>query len=119
MKQDINGIDHLVFSTRDLASAHDRLVALGFTLTPRGFHTRLNTMNHTAMFRNGNYIELLGIVKSTPENQMFERPIARRSEALSVIVPKTPSPKELYQRFHASQFAARPPVEFARLVKTA
>ena len=52
-------LDHLVLNTHyDIDAAHAQLQALGFTLTPRGYHT-LGSVNHLVMFPGG-YLELIG-----------------------------------------------------------
>src|SRR3954451_10126642 len=52
-------LDHVVIDVRDrMDQAAQIFEALGFTLTPRGFHT-LGSMNHLMMFGT-DYLELLG-----------------------------------------------------------
>ena len=52
-------LDHAVIDVRDrMDDAARDFTALGFTLTPRGFHT-LGSMNHLMMF-GSEYLELLG-----------------------------------------------------------
>ena len=52
-------IDHVVIDARDsLDAAASAFAALGFQLTPRGYHT-LGSANHLAMFAT-DYLELLG-----------------------------------------------------------
>lgn len=52
-------IDHVVINVRDaMDAAEARFRALGFALTPRGFHT-LGSINHLAMFGT-DYLELIG-----------------------------------------------------------
>jgi len=52
-------LDHVVIDVRErMDEAADRFAALGFQLTPRGYHT-LGSMNHLAMFQT-DYLELLG-----------------------------------------------------------
>jgi hypothetical protein len=51
-------LDHVVVNARDrIDEAADTYRRLGFTLTPRGYHT-LGSMNHLAMF-GGDYLELI------------------------------------------------------------
>ncbi|SEC97639.1 VOC family protein [Bradyrhizobium erythrophlei] len=55
----IVGLDHLVVLVQDIDRAQAKFEALGFRVTPRGFHSPpLPTQNHTAVFAE-NYIELL------------------------------------------------------------
>jgi hypothetical protein len=52
-------LDHIVIDVRDrMEEAAQVFAGLGFTLTPRGFHT-LGSMNHLMMFGT-DYLELLG-----------------------------------------------------------
>lgn len=52
-------LDHLVLNTHyDIDPARDLLQGLGFTVTPRGYHT-LGSVNHLVMFAGG-YLELIG-----------------------------------------------------------
>lgn len=54
----VPGLDHVVVNARDrIDQAADTYRRLGFTLTPRGYHT-LGSMNHLAMFGT-DYLELI------------------------------------------------------------
>ena len=64
MREHIQGIDHVVILVRDLDRAEDTYSRLGFTLTPRGYHT-LGSQNHCLMFGT-NYVELLAVPKPHP-----------------------------------------------------
>ena len=53
-------LDHLVINTRfDTDAAEALFRALGFTVTPRGYHT-LGSINHAIVF-DGHYLELIGL----------------------------------------------------------
>ncbi len=53
-------LDHVVINTRDqMDLAVETYRRLGFTLTPRGYHT-LGSMNHLAIFGT-DYLELIAI----------------------------------------------------------
>ncbi len=53
-------LDHVVVNARDrIDEAADTYRRLGFTLTPRGYHT-LGSMNHLAMFGT-DYLELIAV----------------------------------------------------------
>jgi len=57
-------LDHLVINTRFQTDAAAQLfAALGFTLTPRGYHS-LGSINHLMMFE-GSYLELIGLPLAT------------------------------------------------------
>lgn len=53
-------IDHLVLPSPDLATAHDRLSALGFTVAPEARHP-FGTENARVFFADGSYLEPLSI----------------------------------------------------------
>ncbi|WP_439572087.1 VOC family protein [Phreatobacter sp.] len=64
----IAGLDHLVIAVGDLEQAAAGWTALGFTLSPQGFHPpELGTANHTIMLGR-DYIELLGVARATDYN---------------------------------------------------
>src|SRR4051812_8924028 len=53
-------LDHVVVNARDrMDDAAETYRRLGFTLTPRGYHT-LGSINHLAMFGT-DYLELIGV----------------------------------------------------------
>src|SRR3954465_4086181 len=53
-------LDHVVVNVRDrIDEGADTYRRLGFTLTPRGYHT-LGSMNHLAMFGT-DYLELIAL----------------------------------------------------------
>ncbi len=65
----IGGLDHLVIAVADLTTAAAAWAALGFTLSPQGFHgPELGTANHTIMLGR-DYIELLGVAQPTAYNE--------------------------------------------------
>jgi hypothetical protein len=57
-------IDHAVIAIRDLDAAAESFSALGFTLTPRGYHS-IGSQNHCIMFAR-TYIELLAAPVAHP-----------------------------------------------------
>jgi hypothetical protein len=57
-------LDHVVINTLfDMDRAADLMSRLGFTLTPRGYHS-LGSINHLMMFEN-HYLELIGLPSGT------------------------------------------------------
>ncbi len=60
LTQPVPTLDHVVVNARDrLDEAADVYQRLGFTLTPRGYHT-LGSMNHLAIFGT-EYLELIAV----------------------------------------------------------
>ena len=70
----VRGIDHLIVMVRDLERAERTWRALGFHITPRGFHASGGTANHLLMLER-TYIELLGLASpsaDSPYRRMME-----------------------------------------------
>ncbi|AOZ07451.1 VOC family protein [Cupriavidus malaysiensis] len=61
--------DHAVVVCPDLDAAAQSWRRLGFTLTPRGFHT-LGSQNHCAMLEQ-DYLELLHVTEPTPSRRYY------------------------------------------------
>ncbi len=58
-------LDHIVINSRfDTDAAAAVLAGLGFTLTPRGYHT-LGSINHLMVFAD-NYLEIIGLPPDVP-----------------------------------------------------
>lgn len=75
----LSGIDHCILLVRDLDEAERRLARLGFRPTPRGCHAAaMGTANTTAVFRDGTYVEAMGVVAETAENAAVRAELARR-----------------------------------------
>jgi hypothetical protein len=67
-------LDHIVVDVRDRMDEAARIYqALGFTLTPRGYHT-LGSMNHLMMFET-DYLELLGFGEGRMRPELAPFPI--------------------------------------------
>ena len=61
-------LDHIVINTlRNMDAAAECFEALGFTLTPRGYHS-LGSINHL-MMTPGPYLELIGVPDKGPQRQ--------------------------------------------------
>ena len=68
--------DHIVLNLHyQLDQGESLLHSLGFTVTPRGYHS-LGSMNHAIMFRD-NYLELIGIDPNNPQprKELLEWPV--------------------------------------------
>src|ERR1700712_1862350 len=68
-------LDHVVVNARDqIDEAADTYRRLGFTLTPRGFHT-LGSVNHLAIFGT-DYLELIAVRPGdTSRPEMMNAPV--------------------------------------------
>jgi catechol 2,3-dioxygenase-like lactoylglutathione lyase family enzyme len=117
MRQHIKGIDHVVLVVRDLDAARDAFRRMGFTVTPRGYHT-LGSQNHCVMFGH-DYIELLWSPEDNPHpSRQYYTDFARTGEGLAAIALKTDNAKGAYTEMLWAGFAPSDPVEFARPVDT-
>lgn len=115
MLQHSNGIDHVVILVRDLDAARDRYAGLGFTLSPRGFHSeKMGTANHTIMLRD-DYFEVLGVIADTPQNQRWRDAVAVR-EGLTGIAMKTDSAARLAAELRGRGIQAGDALDFERPV---
>lgn len=112
----VDGIDHLVIVVRDLERAHATYTRLGFTLTPRGRHTALKSANHTMMFADGDYLELMGFEEPHPVTAPFAALLDSR-EGLAAVALKTADARTSRAALAAAGFAMGEAVEFARPVE--
>jgi hypothetical protein len=105
-------LDHVVVNARDrIDDAADAYRRLGFTLTPRGYHT-LGSMNHLAMFGN-DYLELIAAKPgddSRPE--IMAAPIG-----LDGLVFGTEDAAATYQALRQNEVSIDPPQQFSRPVQ--
>ncbi|MEX3925103.1 VOC family protein [Paraburkholderia sp. BR10936] len=106
-------LDHLVINTRfDTDAAEALFRALGFTLTPRGYHT-LGSINHAIVF-DGHYLELIGL----PADGSATRPeIAASALGADGLVYRTDDPQRTFDDLCAAGFEATPPQRFSRPVE--
>jgi hypothetical protein len=105
-------LDHVVINARDqLDRAADIWQRLGFTLTPRGFHT-LGSMNHLAMFGT-DYLELIAIQPgNTNRPEIMESP-----PGLSGLVFGTENADATFQALRDNGVPINPPNDFSRPVE--
>jgi catechol 2,3-dioxygenase-like lactoylglutathione lyase family enzyme len=113
MRRYLQGIDHAVVLVRDLDKARDAYARMGFTLTPRGYHT-LGSQNHCLMFGR-DYLELLAVPKPHPATQPYSNFLAK-GEGLGAIALATDDAGALQADLAADGIAAEAPLDFARPV---
>ena len=105
-------LDHVVVNARDrMDEAAGIYRRLGFTLTPRGYHT-LGSMNHLAMFGT-DYLELIAAKpgdNSRPE--IMAAPIG-----LDGLVFGTEDAAATYAALHKAEVPIDPPQQFSRPVE--
>jgi len=110
----LSGIDHVVVLVRDLDRAQDTYARLGFTLTPRGFHT-LGSQNHCIMFER-DYIELMAVPKPHPAMQYFTDFLSK-AEGLAAVALASSDAAGAHAELSGAGIAADPPLDFSRPVE--
>ena len=114
MRRHLQGIDHAVVLVRDLDKARDTYARLGFTLTPRGYHT-LGTQNHCLMLGR-DYLELLAVPKPRAATRHYSDFLAT-GEGLGAIALATDDAGALQAGLAADGIEAEAPLDFARPVE--
>lgn len=80
--QHISGLDHAVIMVRDLGAAADAWVRLGFTVSARGEHSaHVGAANHTVVL-DGDYVELLAVLRETDSNVIPRAFLAARGDGI-------------------------------------
>jgi hypothetical protein len=104
-------LDHVVINARDDTDAAEAIfAALGFQLTPRGYHT-LGSLNHLMMTR-GAYLEIVGV----PSEGRQRQEILDSPRGLNGIVLKTDDADGTFARLAEAGFDPLPPMDFSRPV---
>ena len=105
--------DHFVVNVRlDMDGAEQTFRDLGFTLTPRGYHT-LGSINHLMMFGT-DYLELIGM----PEGSEVKRPeLVDAPVGLNGLVFKAANVDDTFAELEALSMAGDPPKAFSRPVE--
>jgi hypothetical protein len=105
-------LDHVVVNVRDrIDEGADTYRRLGFTLTPRGYHT-LGSMNHLAMFGT-EYLELI----AAPAGDTRRQEILAAPEGLNGLVWGTEDSNGTYEALRTAGVAIEPPQQFSRPVE--
>lgn len=112
----IGGIDHLVIAVRDLDQARDAYSRLGFLPTPRGHHTELKSANHTIMFADGDYLELMALEGEHPFTAAYAD-FLRVREGLASVSLKTGDARDAHARLTLDGLDPRDPIDFGRPVE--
>lgn len=85
MSHPVKGVDHIFLLVKNLEESAEQYQRLGFTLSPRGLHSKeKGTGNYTIMFPE-DYFELLGIVAETPGNLHQREKLAAQGEGLHAV----------------------------------
>lgn len=104
--------DHYVVNTQfDMDQAEQVFRSLGFTMTPRGYHT-LGSINHLMMFGT-DYLELIGM----PQGGEIKRPeLVDAPRGLNGLVFKSSDVDETFAELQHYGMAGDPPKAFSRPV---
>ena len=107
-------LDHVVVNVRDrIDAAVETYRRLGFTMTPRGYHT-LGSMNHLAILGN-EYVELIAAAPGeTRRAEIMAAPLG-----LNGLVFGTDDSAAVYAALRDAGVPVEPPLEFSRPVELA
>ncbi len=112
----IGGVDHCIVLVRELAAAREGWERLGFRTSPRGVHSaHMGTANHTIMLAD-DYIELLGTVSETEQNERWRDRLAGTGEGLVAVALRAFDAPKAAEEVAALGFAPLPVVHFGRAV---
>jgi hypothetical protein len=105
-------LDHVVVNVRDrIDPGLETYNRLGFTMTPRGYHT-LGSMNHLAILGN-EYLELIAAAPGeTRRAEILTAPLG-----LNGLVFGTDNSAAVYAALHQAGVPVEPPLEFSRPVE--
>jgi hypothetical protein len=106
-------LDHVVINVRrDMDPAEALCRSLGFTITPRGYHS-LGSINHLMMFGT-DYFELIGLPKmgTTKRDDLIAAPLG-----INGLVFKTTDVDDTHAHLVALGMAGEPPRAFSRPVE--
>lgn len=107
----MTALDHVVINAlRDTDAAEALFAALGFQLTPRGYHS-LGSVNHL-MMTPGAYLEIVGV----PETGRQREEVLTSPIGLSGIVLKTDDAEATHARLAEAGFDPQPVLDFSRPV---
>lgn len=115
MRKYVRGLDHAVILVRDLDRAQDSYRRLGFTLTPRGFHS-LGSQNHCIMFGR-DYLELMALPATPPAAFQYFAEFLARGEGAGALALASDDAAGAYAELTQAGIAAEPPLALARPVK--
>lgn len=94
MSHPVKGVDHIFLLVNNLEESAAQYRRLGFTLSPRGLHSKeKGTGNYTIMFPK-DYFELLGIVAETAGNLHQREKLTAQGEGLHAIACRIDSASE-------------------------
>ena len=108
-------IDHAVIAVRDLDAAAADFAGLGFTLTPRGFHST-GSQNHCIMLAS-TYIELLAAPVAHPWLDYYRGFLEQHGDGLAAVALSTDDAESTYKQLKRQGVPAREPMDLSRPVE--
>lgn len=115
MRRHIRGLDHAVILVRDLDRAQDTYRRLGFTLTPRGFHS-LGSQNHCIMFGR-DYLELMALPAAPPAVYRYYAEFLEKGEGVGALALATEDAAGVYAELKQAGIEADSPLALSRPVE--
>jgi hypothetical protein len=107
-------LDHVVVNVRDRIDAGAEVFRrLGFSLTPRGYHT-LGSINHLAIFGT-DYLELIAV----PPGDVRRSDVMASPEGLNGLVFGTEDSASVHSALSEAGVPVEPPMQFSRPVELA
>ena len=113
MRQHLQGVDHVVIAVNDIDASEKQYTQLGFTVTPRGYHT-MGSVNHCVMFEH-DYVELLAIPTEHPALN-FYREYLKNGDGLVAIALMTDDANGLHHELTGAGIKSDAPLDFSRPV---
>jgi catechol 2,3-dioxygenase-like lactoylglutathione lyase family enzyme len=111
----VRGIDHAVILVRDLDRARDTYARLGFTLTPRGYHS-LGSQNHCIMFGR-DYLELMALPPVPPAAFQYFADFLAQREGVGALALATEDAAAAHAELIQAGIAAEAPLALSRPVE--
>ena len=115
MRRHVLGIDHVVILVRDLDRARDTYQRMGFTPTPRGYHS-LGSQNHCFMFGR-DYLELMALPPELPAAFQYFADFLAQGEGVGALALATDDAAGAYAALTDEGIAAEAPLALSRPVQ--
>lgn len=111
----VRGIDHAMILVRDLDRARETYARMGFTLTPRGFHS-LGSQNHCIMFGR-DYLELMSLPASPPPAYCYYADFLAKGEGVGALALATDDAAGVFAELKQAGIETDPPLALSRPVE--
>lgn len=116
MSHPVKGVDHCFILVNDLDKAAAQYAQMGFTLSPRGEHSKAKgSANYTIMFPD-DYFELLGLLQPTEMNAGRRQTLADQGQGLHAVACRIDSAEAAAQDLKRLGIATHGLGSFARPV---